>query len=125
MLSKYVCGSSTGEPGDKTSEMGILFPSAQIFSITVFKRPHTNTLIFCLLFMPQNSHLSDFWCGQMIQMALQAAWRTEVCLVWRTAACFWSAAPSLRERSSTGSCRGPTMIASKRSVFVCVCVYVF
>lgn len=46
----------------------------------------------------------------------EAAWRTGVCSGWRTAACFWSAAPSLRERSSTGSCRSPTMIASKRSV---------
>lgn len=57
-----------------------------------------------------------FWFEQKTPTAQGAAWRTGVCMAWRTAACSWSAAPSLRGRSFTGSCRSPTTIASTRYV---------
>lgn len=105
----------TGEPGDRTSEMETLCLSAQTSSITVKKRPQRQT--GSLFNAPQAFSL---WVYALIYQttwtAWEAAWRTEVCSVWRTAVCSWSAALSLRERSSTGSCRGPTMTASKRSV---------
>lgn len=98
---------------ERRSALAVLGPSASRYldahkhSLT---RSHTH---LCPLL---TSHLFPSGRPQTTWTGWEAAWRTAACTAWRTAPCSWSAAPSRSERSSTGSCRGPTTSASMRCV---------
>lgn len=108
----------SGEPDDRTSGTATRSPSAQTFSITVtfdhHYSAHTLAATLAAHFSPPSPPL--LWPEQTTWTAWAPAWRTGACTAWRTAACSWSAAPSRRGRSSTGSCRSPTTTASTRCV---------